>query len=58
MPASVRIGLIDGDFVVEGTDNFASKYLVNDACVMLGKGFTIGGINRFHGQVIASSITT
>ena len=40
------------DFVVEGTDNFASKYLVNDACVMLGKGFTIGGINRFHGQVM------
>lgn len=42
----------DYDFVVEGTDNFASKYLVNDACVMLGKGFTIGGINRFGGQVM------
>lgn len=40
------------DFVVEGTDNFSSKYLVNDACVMLGKGFTIGGINRFAGQVM------
>lgn len=39
------------DFVVEGTDNFASKYLVNDACVMLGKEFVIGGINRFGGQV-------
>lgn len=42
----------DYDFVVEGTDNFASKYLVNDACVMLGKAFTIGGINRFAGQVM------
>ena len=40
------------DFVVEGTDNFASKYLVNDACVMLGKPFCIGGINRFSGQVM------
>ena len=40
------------DFIVEGTDNFSSKYLVNDACVMLGKGFTIGGINRFNGQVM------
>ena len=37
----------DYDFVVEGTDNFSSKYLVNDACVMLGKAFTIGGINRY-----------
>lgn len=40
------------DFIVEGTDNFASKYLVNDACVMLGKGFVIGGINRFQGQLM------
>lgn len=40
------------DFVVEGTDNFASKYLVNDACVMLGKGFSIGGINRYSGQTM------
>ena len=42
----------DYDFVVEGTDNFSSKYLVNDACVMLGKAFTIGGINRYGGQVM------
>lgn len=42
----------DYDFVVEGTDNFASKFLVNDACVMLQKPFTIGGINRYGGQVM------
>lgn len=42
----------DYDFVVEGTDNFSSKYLVNDACVMLGKDFSIGGINRYGGQVM------
>lgn len=47
------IDLIRGyDFVVEGTDNFASKYLVNDACMMLGKAFTIGGINRYGGQMM------
>ena len=40
------------DFIVEGTDNFASKYLVNDACVMLGKPFCIAGINRYSGQVM------
>lgn len=40
------------DFVIDGTDNFASKYLVNDACVMLGKPFCMGGIHRFSGQVM------
>ena len=31
------------DFIIDGTDNFSTKYLVNDACVMLGKPFCIGG---------------
>lgn len=42
----------DYDFVVEGSDNFSAKYLVNDACVMLGKPLCIGGINRYAGQVM------
>ena len=42
----------DYDFVIDGTDNFSTKYLVNDACVMLGKPFCIGGINRYAGQVM------
>lgn len=42
----------DYDFVVDGTDNFAAKYLVNDACVMLGKPCTIGGILRYQGQLM------
>ena len=37
------------DFVIDGTDNFATKYLVNDACVMLGKAYTMGGISRYAG---------
>lgn len=40
------------DFVIDGTDNFAAKYLVNDACVMLGKAFSVGGINRYSGQLM------
>jgi molybdopterin-synthase adenylyltransferase len=40
----------DFDFVVEATDNFNSKFLVNDACVMAGKPFSQGGVLRFEGQ--------
>ena len=40
------------DFVIDGTDNFATKYLVNDACVMLGKAFTMGGISKYSGQLM------
>jgi len=42
----------DYDFIVEGTDNFPTKYLVNDACVFEGKPFNQGGILRFQGQVL------
>lgn len=38
------------DVVVDGTDNFATRYLVNDACVMLGKPYVWGSIYRFEGQ--------
>lgn len=40
----------DYDFIVDGTDNFSAKYLINDACVMAGKPFSHGGILRFNGQ--------
>jgi sulfur-carrier protein adenylyltransferase/sulfurtransferase len=39
------------DFVVDGTDNFPTRYLVNDACVLLGKRYVYGSIFRFEGQV-------
>lgn len=42
----------DYDFVVEGTDNFPSKFLVNDACVLLGKPFSQAGILRYSGQTM------
>ena len=45
--------LISGyDFVLDATDNFAAKYLINDACVMAGKPFTYAGILRFNGQLM------
>ena len=40
----------DYDFVIDGTDNFPVKFLINDACVMAGKAFSHGGILRFRGQ--------
>lgn len=39
------------DVVIDGSDNFGTKYLVNDACVLLDKPFVIGSVLRFHGQV-------
>src|SRR3990170_6677422 len=39
------------DLVVDGTDNFPTRYLVNDACVLLGKANVYGSIFRFEGQV-------
>jgi molybdopterin/thiamine biosynthesis adenylyltransferase len=42
----------DYDFVIDGTDNFASKFLINDACVMAGKPFSHGGILHFIGQTM------
>ena len=40
----------DYDFIIDGTDNFPVKFLINDACVMAGKAFSHGGILRFTGQ--------
>lgn len=40
----------DYDIIVDGTDNFPTRYLVNDACVMLGKPNVHGAIFRFEGQ--------
>ena len=43
--------LKDYDLVVDGTDNFPTRYLVNDACILLGKPNVYGSIFRFEGQV-------
>lgn len=40
------------DFVIDGTDNFPTKFLVNDACVLAGVPFSHGGILKFAGQTL------
>ncbi|HWM60293.1 MAG TPA: ThiF family adenylyltransferase, partial [Pseudonocardia sp.] len=40
----------DYDLILDGTDNFATRYLVNDAAVLLGKPYVWGSIFRFEGQ--------
>jgi molybdopterin/thiamine biosynthesis adenylyltransferase len=42
----------DYDFIVDGTDNFPVKFLINDACVLAKKPFSHGGILRFEGQTL------
>lgn len=39
------------DIIVDGSDNFATRYLVNDACVLLGKPLVYGAIAQYQGQV-------
>jgi adenylyltransferase/sulfurtransferase len=40
------------DLVIDGTDNFATRYMVNDACVLLGKPLISGSVSKFEGQVM------
>ena len=42
----------DYDFIIDGTDNFPAKFLINDACVMAQKPFSHAGIIRFKGQLM------
>jgi adenylyltransferase/sulfurtransferase len=42
---------LDYDVIVDATDNFASRYLINDACVLLGKPLVFGAVSQFDGQV-------
>lgn len=44
--------IADYDFVIDGTDNFPAKFLINDACVMAKKPFSHAGIIRFQGQLM------
>jgi sulfur-carrier protein adenylyltransferase/sulfurtransferase len=41
----------DYDVIIDATDNFASRYLINDACVLLGKPLVFGAVSQFDGQV-------
>ena len=49
---NIREKIRGWDFVIDGTDNFAAKYLINDACYFEGIPHSHGGILRFEGQTI------
>jgi len=52
LDSSNIMNLIEGyDYIVDGSDNFPTRYLVNDACVMKNKTLIHGSIYRFEGQV-------
>lgn len=44
------------DIVIDGTDNFPSKYLINDACVLLDKPLVYGSVSKFQGQVAVFNV--
>ena len=52
LTAENALQLIEGyDLVVDGSDNFPTRYLISDACVLLGRPFIYGSVQRFEGQV-------
>jgi adenylyltransferase/sulfurtransferase len=52
LSTSNALNILSGfDIILDGTDNFASRYLINDACVLLNKTLIYGAISRFEGQL-------
>lgn len=52
------LNIISGyDVIIDGTDNFATRYLVNDACVLMNKPLIYGAIHKFEGQVSVLNYT-
>lgn len=50
--ANIQEMIREYDFVIDSTDNFAAKFLINDACILTGKSYSHGGILQFVGQTI------
>lgn len=51
IPENAKSIIQDFDVIVDGCDNFATRYLVNDSCVTLGKSLVYGSILKFEGQM-------
>ncbi|MHA1132263.1 MAG: HesA/MoeB/ThiF family protein [Candidatus Helarchaeota archaeon] len=51
-PQNVRSIIGNYDYVIDGSDNFATKFLINDACILEEIPFTIAGILQFEGQIL------
>ncbi|NIA17493.1 MAG: molybdopterin-synthase adenylyltransferase MoeB [Planctomycetes bacterium] len=52
MADNIREIIRDYDFIIDGTDNFSAKFLINDACYFEKKPFSHAGILKFYGQLI------
>jgi molybdopterin/thiamine biosynthesis adenylyltransferase/rhodanese-related sulfurtransferase len=53
------LGILENfDVIVDGTDNRASKYMINDACVLTGKPFIFGAVSEFEGHVAVFNVST
>ncbi len=52
LPSNIKDIFNGFDFVIDGSDNIATKMLINDACVNLKIPFTIAGVIRFNGQIM------
>jgi adenylyltransferase/sulfurtransferase len=57
-PSNARQIISKYDLVVDATDNFPAKYLINDVCVLLGKPFVFGAVSRYEGQVAVFNVAT
>lgn len=51
VPSNARSIIAKYDLVIDATDNFPAKYLINDVCVLLKKPFVFGAVSRYEGQV-------
>lgn len=51
-PDNIMERIKEYDFIIDGVDNFATKFLINDACVLAKKPFCHAGIREFYGQVM------
>ncbi len=45
------------DIIIDGTDNFSSRYMINDACVLNGKPLVYGAVSKFEGQVAVFNVS-
>ncbi len=52
MAENVKEIFSEYDFIIDATDNFETKFLINDACVLLKKPFSYAGVIRFNGQTM------
>jgi sulfur-carrier protein adenylyltransferase/sulfurtransferase len=51
MPSNALEIMEPYDIIIDGTDNFSSRYLINDACVLLNKPLVFGAVSKYEGQV-------